>query len=481
MAGMSTTPSPRGTRRRGRALPLVCAVLALALLVSGAMLIPRVLAELPGPRGYDAAAAWPEPPGPDEVPGVLTAVSPGPVQDTAVQKALDEQLAGAPGSASAAVLDPRTGRVVAQRDGGAPRVPASNHKLLTTLAVAEHLDPYRRLATTVVAGPDPRHLTLVAGGDTLLAPGHGDPTAVNGRAGLAELAERTAQRLREGEVSGDVRVDLDTSIFTGPALNPEWAPEDVEAGEITPVAPVALFSHRVPTASGEDPGQSGQRPEDAAGAVAREFRERLQAYLGDGVSVTAGEDTAAPAGARELARVESAPVHEQAAHMLEHSDNSLAETLARLAARAAGHEASVAGVREVIPEALAAHGITTEGLVAADASGMTPADRVGARTLAETVRALITEDTFGPYAQGLPTAGASGTLRERFDDPDERAARGLSRAKTGTLLSVVSLSGYVQREDGGILVYSLLVNDLDGDTAAARDAVDRTVAALAQG
>lgn len=498
---MSSAPSPRRPPRpRTVLLPLLCAALALALAAGTAVLVPRALAELPGQRGYQAAGPWPAPPGPGGLPGELTAASSAPdehpdagsdqdptgapaqepTREAAVQKILDEHLSGAPGSASAAVSDPRTGNVVAERDGDTPRIPASNQKLLTALAVAEHLDPYERLATLAVGGADPHRITLVAGGDTMLAPGSGDPTAVNGRAGLTDLAERTAERLREDGVAGQLRVELDTSIFAGPALNPGWAPEDVAAGEIAPVAPLAFFSHRIPAGSGEDPGDRGKRPEDAAGDVARQFRELLQQRVGDGVSVTDGGAAAAPADARELARVESAPLHEQAAFMLAHSDNSLAETLARLAARAAGHGASVAGVRQTVPEALTAHGIDTAGLHVVDASGMALADRVNARTLAGTVRALATDDAFGPYAQGLPIGGASGTLGERFDDADERAARGLTRAKTGTLLSVVSLSGYVQRQDGTILVYSVLRNDLDG-TAEAQDAVDRTVAALAQG
>ena len=77
-------------------------------------------------------------------------------------------------------------------------------------------------------------------------------------------------------------------------------------------------------------------------------------------------------------------------------------------------------------------------------------------------------------------AGGTGTLSERFDDPQEAAARGVSRAKTGTLLDVVALTGYVQREDGRVLVYSVVLNGVTGSTDEAKDHVDRTVAELAR-
>lgn len=482
---MSRPPQPQSTRRGGRLVPVLCALLAVALVFAAVWAVPAALAERPFGNGEQPMVL---PSGtstdPGELPGVL-ATATSAEGETApasgnVQEILDAHLADRAGAVSALVLDARTGRELGKLASSEPRVPASNQKVLTALAVAREVDAYRRLATTVVAGEQPGHVTLVAGGDTLLTPGTGDPHAVNGRAGVQDLADRTADSLRGQKVSGRVEVDLDTSLFTGPAINPAWAPEDIAAGEIAPVAPLAFFSHRVPD-EGRDPGERGARPRDAAADVARVFRERLQDRLGGNVRVIEGRRAAATEGARELARVESAPVHEQAAYMLEHSDNSLAETLARVAAHGAGEPADVGGVQRTIRAALTAQGIPDSGTTVVDASGMTLENRVTAETLVHSVRALMTDPAFGPYAQGLPLGGATGTLENRFDDPDEQAARGLTRAKTGTLNSVVSLSGHVQRADGTVLVYSLVCNDVTGGPGPTKDAVDRTVAALARG
>ena len=481
---MSKRDTPPSKRPKSLLGPVVAALLILALILSSLWAIPALVAETDTDDPGEPMAVVSAPGEAGDLPGVLQAAAsssedPAPNGDR-LQEIVDADLAEAPGSSSVTVLDTASGGVRAERASGEGRIPASNQKTLTALTVAEHLDPYARFATTVVTGEDPRHITLVAGGDTLLAPGKGDPDAVNGHAGIDDLAERTARALADRGVQGEIRVGLDTELFSGPAVNPAWAEEDVAAGEITAVAPIAMYSHRVPAANGQDPGARGERPDNAANAVASEFRERLQAHVGGGTTVSAG-DHSAPEQGTELARVESAPVHEQTAYMLEHSDNSLAETLARMAAREAGEQGSVAGVQRTIRAALETHSVDLSGVDIQDASGMALANRVTTGALAQATRALMTDPELGPYGQGLPLGGATGTLTDRFDDPDEAAARGLTRAKTGTLNSVVSLSGYVQQAEGEVLVYSIVFNDVRGQTDPAKDTVDRLVAALAQG
>lgn len=477
--------TPHKTPARHLVWPVVCVLLVVALVVASVVAVPAALAEVAPGSGASTGTGS----GAVDGSGGTAAANPSvagdseeapPVDADAVQRALDGVLDGAPGTAGAAVLAVDSDDVVAGESPERAVVPASNQKLVTALSLAEHLDPHERLRTTVVTGEDPGKLTLVAGGDTLLSPGDGDPEAVNGRAGLGTLARRTADALRERApeaASNGVTVAVDTSLFTGADLNPDWDPEDIESGEITRVAPIALYSHRVPTADGADRGSQGSRPSDPAAAAAQAFADRLSEQL-RGARVSVKGTAAAPQDAEELAAVESAPVHEQSAYMLAHSDNSLAETLARVAAVASGREGSVAGVQEMLPEALQEQGIATDGLAVKDASGMAAADRLTPLVLARTVRALVTEQRFAPYGRGLPVGGGAGTLAQRFDDSSEAAARGRTRAKTGTLLDVASLSGYVQCEDGNVLVYSLVLNGVKGKTDRARNTVDTAVAAL---
>jgi D-alanyl-D-alanine carboxypeptidase/D-alanyl-D-alanine-endopeptidase (penicillin-binding protein 4) len=100
---------------------------------------------------------------------------------------------------SIAIADQR-GSVIAQRNDGTPREPASTLKTLTALAAASSLDMGSTFSTETylnqpAGGPDT--ITLKGNGDMLLGRGASDPKHVNGRAGLETLAQQTARGLRQ--------------------------------------------------------------------------------------------------------------------------------------------------------------------------------------------------------------------------------------------------------------------------------------------
>ena len=76
------------------------------------------------------------------------------------------------------VRDAFTGQVLLQRGVDREHVPASTLKLLTALAVNTTLDPLATMPTTVVQGATAGQVVLVAGGDTMLAPGKGRPLSL---------------------------------------------------------------------------------------------------------------------------------------------------------------------------------------------------------------------------------------------------------------------------------------------------------------
>lgn len=409
----------------------------------------------------------------------LESGSPGPAVDadalTADLNAVLDSLGQ--GTASAQVLDAQSGQVLYSRDAQAPRIPASNMKLLVDYAVLTKA-PQARLKTSVQLN-GPTALTLVAGGDSLLVPGESDPAAVVGHAGIETLAQRTIDSLTaQGTTGQNFTVNLDTTLFAGDSLNSEWAQADIDSGFISAVTPLAFYSHYSPTADGK--AASTHRPENAPAEVQQSLIEALN-RLGkaQGLSFTAGSSVQEHQEGTELAAVESATLAEQAAHMMQESDNSLAETLGRNLSVITGGGGSTQGALEAIRTTLSEAGLPTS-YTQKDISGLSLNNKVSNELLTQLALRSVTGDASERLAlEGLPVAGYSGTLGldTRFNDADEAAGRGFVRAKTGTLNSVLSLTGYTVTDSGRVLVFSVILNDLE-DTTAAKNTIDRFAATL---
>lgn len=206
------------------------------------------------------------------------------------------------------------------------------------------------------------------------------------------------------------------------------------------------------------------------------------ALKADGVQVAPDVQRGkADGAARTLAQVTSATVAEQVAYMLQASDNYVAETMGRLTALAMKKDGSFVGAVDAVEETVAALGVKTDGLVMGDSCGLAVNDRVSAEQLTQAVNIMLTSpgQDVRKGLLGLPIAGLSGTLGDRYVDRTTVGGAGLVRAKTGTLNAVLSLSGYVVDTDGRLLVFSFLGNDLDAGSARAKPAIDKAATILA--
>ncbi|ADX71502.1 D-alanyl-D-alanine carboxypeptidase, serine-type, PBP4 family [Pseudarthrobacter phenanthrenivorans Sphe3] len=472
--------------------------------------IPSVALVAPGFLGPEPPASAPPPPAWQQAPASPSArlglETPRPSAAIPAEAAVTAQLepllkADGGGNFTGLVQDALTGQVLFDRGGSENRVPASNLKLLTAIAALRALGPDHRFTTKAVAGPNPGQVVLVGGGDVLLGPGESNPEQTLGRAGLATLAAQTVAALQAEGRAGEIKVLVDDSLFTGPALNPAWESGDVAAGEVAPLYPLALNSARF------DPAvTTGPRPQDAAITAAEEFAARLRtAGAAAGLTVAAaverspgpaqaaggdssgrdtsggdksGGDTEEPA---VLAEVQSATVAEQVNLMLQDSDNYLAEALGRLAALAGGLPGSNDGATAAVRSQLGEAGLVTDGLKLVDVCGLAMGNQVPARQFSEAVRAI----TSGPDIRlraaldGFPVAGLTGTLDTRYGGGATAGGAGLVRAKTGTLNTVIALSGYVVDADGRLLVFSFIGNGLTPGAAGNKEALDRAATALA--
>jgi D-alanyl-D-alanine carboxypeptidase/D-alanyl-D-alanine-endopeptidase (penicillin-binding protein 4) len=97
-------------------------------------------------------------------------------------------------------------------------------------------------------------------------------------------------------------------------------------------------------------------------------------------------------------------------------------------------------------------------------------------TLTTALRTIIDRPSLHPVLAGLPVAGWSGTLVDRYLAGRDRSGAGVVRAKTGTLTGVSALAGLVHDADGRLLVFAF-----DADRVRSTDAADAALDGLAAG
>ncbi|MFB6502816.1 MULTISPECIES: D-alanyl-D-alanine carboxypeptidase/D-alanyl-D-alanine-endopeptidase [unclassified Streptomyces] len=336
---------------------------------------------------------------------------------------------------TAVVIDTADGTRLYGRGADLPMTPASTVKIATAAAALSALGPDHRIATKVLVSPDHRRITLVGGGDPTLD-----------RAALRTLATGTARALKDHGVDR-ARLSYDTSRYSGPARHPIGPNEN-----IAPVSALMIDEGRLDdTDSGPAP-RSDDPAKDAAEAFARLLDDA-------GVDTGSGPGHGRPAaGSRQVAQHLSAPLSALVERALTNSDNDIAEALARQTAIKAGRPADFAGARRAVTEQLGKLRLPLTGAVLADGSGLDRKDKVTARLLAGLLARAAdpAHPELRPVLTGLPVAGFTGTLSDRYTG--KSAGTGLVRAKTGTLTGVNTLAGTVVDGQGRLLAFAFLAS-----------------------
>jgi D-alanyl-D-alanine carboxypeptidase/D-alanyl-D-alanine-endopeptidase (penicillin-binding protein 4) len=181
----------------------------------------------------------------------------------------------------------------------------------------------------------------------------------------------------------------------------------------------------------------------------------------------------------EIASRQSPPLSEIAAQTLKPSQNLYAELILRTLGRVAGTDpkltSEAAGV-EVVKAFLNTAGVDPRGVVMLDGSGLSRRDLV---TASATVR-LLTYMSKHKYAtafrEALPVAGVDGTLSKRLKGT---VAANNVRAKTGTIETVATLSGYVTSAAGERLVFAVMINNYPESSNARRTFIDEIAVLMA--
>jgi len=186
----------------------------------------------------------------------------------------------------------------------------------------------------------------------------------------------------------------------------------------------------------------------------------------------------------EIAGLQSPPFSIIAAHTLKPSQNQYTELILRTLgktqpanpvdeSRARDDEDSGLGV---VTSFLRGAGVGESEIALNDGSGLSRNDLISANTTVQLLTFMTKHRYFPQFRDALPIAGVDGTLRTRMRGTP---AEGNVRAKTGSLSSVASLSGYVTTAAGEHLVFSMMLNNYPDAAAVRRDSIDAIAILLA--
>jgi D-alanyl-D-alanine carboxypeptidase/D-alanyl-D-alanine-endopeptidase (penicillin-binding protein 4) len=234
-----------------------------------------------------------------------------------------------------------------------------------------------------------------------------------------------------------------------------------------------------------------KRVDDPTRFAAEVFRKAL-ADKGVHISRHAIGSATVPATAKLIASHDSAPLAMIVREMNKLSDNYVAEsvlktlgaethtTLASQPAKPASWADGIAAVQAYLGKI----GIPAGSYRADNGSGLFGASEVSPQQLVTLLRAGFKDWRIGPdLVASLPVGGVDGTLAKRWHG---RKAKGLVRAKTGTLDKVTALAGFVGVDAGHMLAFAIVVNEIPAgqkgvSRAMADDMVEAMVAYLEAG
>ena len=131
---------------------------------------------------------------------------------------------------------------------------------------------------------------------------------------------------------------------------------------------------------------------------------------------------------------------------------------------------------ETVKSFLKEAGLNPNSLVLSDGSGLSRNDMVTAEATLQLLTYMHRHRYASVFRDALPIAGVDGTLRNRFKGT---VAENNLRAKTGSLSSAASLSGYVTTAAGENLVFSIMVNNFSEDVEPRAICIDPIAVLLA--
>ena len=362
------------------------------------------------------------------------------------------------GSLQAIVVDNATGKTLYDLGGETGSATASTMKLLTAAAALKVLGPNYRVTTKVYVDPaDSGHLYFEGAGDpTLSRTLNGQQSVYTNAPKLSDLAVLINSWAKSNSVPAITAITVDSSLFNGPAYEASWPKTELTEGYVSNITALQVDGDR------SDPTKETSRRSPSPVMHAGTY---LKSAIGKPAKSAVLDQGIVPVGATVIASVTSQPISVWINHMLQVSDNTEAEFLARLTSLASGGDGSFASINHTIQSALNDLGLDTTGMVLVDGSGESDKNKVAPKFFTQLMKLVLAgNDNLNYIAQGLPVAGESGSLASRFTGKNVDAS-GKVFAKTGWIKHGYTLAGYIKPADGSTLTFAVYALGNVSDTA----------------
>lgn len=446
--------------------------------------------------------------------------------DEALAAAIDAILADprlTDSQAGVVVRDANTGEVLYDRNGSDRAVPASNGKLFTVAAALEALGGDFTYTTDAIGD---RPVDGVVSGDLYLR-GSGDPTVQE-----ADYDRLAADLAAAGVSTIDGDLVADDTAFDAVRGGIEWGWDDRQfayGAEISALTVATGTSNAGTVRLQVNPGAAEGDPAVVSMSPANDYVEIVNtATTGTSTSVTVNRDPydnvirvsgtvkagtsgtavtrsvidptrlaadvfadsladagitlngdlrfgeTTPQGGEVLASHESAPLSELTDDVLKPSNASMAEALFKTLGLDATGKGTFASGKAATYAALTPYGFDNGPIRMADGSGISRHNLLTVESITDLLVGAKDAPWFDNWYAAQPIACKDGTLASRMCSTP---AADNVHAKSGSLTSVSSLSGYVTDADGRELVFGVVINDFV--SSSVKDVEDKIAVAIA--
>jgi D-alanyl-D-alanine carboxypeptidase/D-alanyl-D-alanine-endopeptidase (penicillin-binding protein 4) len=179
-----------------------------------------------------------------------------------------------------------------------------------------------------------------------------------------------------------------------------------------------------------------------------------------------------------LVALTSRPLSDLMFPILNSSQNWFAEMLLKMLGRERGAGGSWSeGLRVERRFLLDSVGVDSTAFAVSDASGLAKNNLITPRAFTQILGFTRRHPNGAAFLRALPHAGQPGSLNGRFKGTP---LEGRIIAKTGSVSRVNSLSGYIERDKGGPLIFSIMVNNQGAAYRATLNQIDSVVVQMGE-